>query len=410
MDATTNKLTNSQYDLNGNMTTGVGATFSYDEANRLFSAALTSGGVEYYGYAPDNKRVYRLRSDGTEEWTLYGAKGEKLLVYRIGGSPGAYIFNTPASASVWFAGRLISENSTYGMFSASVIQDRLGTNRVNGARFYPYGEEIGTATANDHVKFGTYNRDGYTGLDYADQRYYASAYGRFDSPDPYKSGNGAGTPADPLSWNKYAYVEGDPINFKDPSGLFLLAADDDDDDPPDAPLPTRPTRPGPVPTAQQVYDRSLTQQMRRKLKTRIDHLGNCTKILGGGTAADLLDVANQIQYFNGSSDAPGSGRTQQAVSNNGNYTTLAATVSGSVVASTLTWQGHPIGDVVLGTDFKDPTVSQPDVLLHEALHFTLGLDDAQLKTWLAGYGFQPQQYGTDDITQWLKANCPDQNK
>ena len=45
----------------------MGVTFSYDEANRLFSAGLTSGGVEYYGYAPDNKRVYRLRSDGTEE-------------------------------------------------------------------------------------------------------------------------------------------------------------------------------------------------------------------------------------------------------------------------------------------------------------------------------------------------------
>ena len=203
VDATTNKLTNSQYDLNGNMTTGVGATFSYDEANRLFSAALTSGGIEYYGYAPDNKRVYRLRSDGTEEWTLYGAKAEKLLVYRISGSPGAYFFNIPASATVWFAGRLISENSTFGMFNSAVIQDRLGTNRVNGARFYPYGEEIGAATANDHVKFGTYNRDGYSGLDYADQRYYASAYGRFTTTDPYGASGG---PSDPSSWNRYSYT------------------------------------------------------------------------------------------------------------------------------------------------------------------------------------------------------------
>ena len=46
------------------------------------------------------------------------------------------------------------------------------------------------------------------------------------------------------------------------------------------------------------------------------------------------------------------------------------------------------------------------LLLHEALHYALGLDDAQLKGWLSQYGFQPQQYGTDDITQWLKANCP----
>ena len=31
--------------------------------------------TEYYGYAPDNKRIYRLKADGvTEELTLYGAR------------------------------------------------------------------------------------------------------------------------------------------------------------------------------------------------------------------------------------------------------------------------------------------------------------------------------------------------
>jgi hypothetical protein len=33
----------------------------------------------------------------------------------------------------------------------------------------------------------TYNRDSFTGLDYADQRFYASSYGRFNSPDPYRA-------------------------------------------------------------------------------------------------------------------------------------------------------------------------------------------------------------------------------
>ena len=62
--------------------------------------------------------------------------------------------------------------------------DRLGTNRAGGARFYPYGDEI-TSTAGDRTKFGTYNRDSFTGLDYADQRMYASGYGRFATADPY---------------------------------------------------------------------------------------------------------------------------------------------------------------------------------------------------------------------------------
>ena len=66
--AATNRLTYSSYDANGNMLTGVGATFTYDERNRLATALPTSGGTAYYGYAPDNKRIYQCTATGTEEW------------------------------------------------------------------------------------------------------------------------------------------------------------------------------------------------------------------------------------------------------------------------------------------------------------------------------------------------------
>ena len=73
------------------------------------------------------------------------------------------------------------------------------------------------------MQYRTYNRDGFTGLDYADQRFYASSYGRFNTPDPYMGSVG---PTDPGSWNRYVYVKGDPINHSDRRGL----ADDDDCD------------------------------------------------------------------------------------------------------------------------------------------------------------------------------------
>ncbi|MEK7994598.1 MAG: RHS repeat-associated core domain-containing protein, partial [Planctomycetota bacterium] len=60
----------------------------------------------------------------------------------------------------------------------------------------------------------TYHRDA-TNLDYADQRYYQSAWGRFTSPDPSEPGK----VEEPGSWNFYAYVQNDPINFYDPEGL-----------------------------------------------------------------------------------------------------------------------------------------------------------------------------------------------
>ena len=59
-------------------------------------------------------------------------------------------------------------------------------------------------------------RDSFTALDYADQRYYASSYGNFTSPDPSMDNVDFGNPA---SWNAYAYTMGDPINGNDPSGL-----------------------------------------------------------------------------------------------------------------------------------------------------------------------------------------------
>ena len=212
VNAATNQLTSGYYDANGNMTSGLGATMTYDEANRTASAAETSGGTEYYGYAPDNKRIYRRLASGSEEWTLYGAYGEKLGVYSMvgptTGSSSTYSF-TPLRTSVWFTGMLIWEGA------AAVYRDAVGTNRAGGARFYPYGDEI-TSTSNDRSKFGTYNRDSFTGFDYADQRYYASTYGRFNTADPYRASGGS---SDPGSWNRYSYVEGDPINHLDRQGL-----------------------------------------------------------------------------------------------------------------------------------------------------------------------------------------------
>ena len=94
--------------------------------------------------------------------------------------------------------------------------------------FYPYGEDRGTVEPNDELKFATYTRDAASGLDYADQRYYASNFGRFMSADRYKASARA---KDPRSWNRYAYTRGDPVNRFDPSGRYDCDPEDDDCDP-----------------------------------------------------------------------------------------------------------------------------------------------------------------------------------
>jgi uncharacterized protein RhaS with RHS repeats len=53
-------------------------------------------------------------------------------------------------------------------------------------------------------------------------RYYSSTLARFTTPDPYRASGG---PADPQSWNRYTYVQNDPVNFSDPSGLDSCPAE-----------------------------------------------------------------------------------------------------------------------------------------------------------------------------------------
>jgi RHS repeat-associated protein len=101
--------------------------------------------------------------------------------------------------------------------------DRLGSRDGNG--YFPYGEERGAPTTNDTYKFATYWRDQTTGLDYADQRYYASTLGRFLTPDPYRATSASvNNPADPRSWNRCVYVLGDSVNYYDPTGRDAIEA------------------------------------------------------------------------------------------------------------------------------------------------------------------------------------------
>ena len=59
-------------------------------------------------------------------------------------------------------------------------------------------------------------------------RYEQPGVGRFMSPDPYKASAG---PSDPGSWNRYAYVGGDPVTYSDLTGLQRDAGGDDEPSP-----------------------------------------------------------------------------------------------------------------------------------------------------------------------------------
>jgi RHS repeat-associated protein len=244
-DPATNRQAGVAYDANGNPEI-YGAV--YDVENRM-----TAG----YSYDPYGKRVKKGSDNETYELYFYGIGGQKLATFA------KYYECAPTCGlkdalwyNVYFGGKLVKSKGVV------VATDRLGSVRANsnGERmsYYPYGEER-TSTADNREKFGTYMRDS-SGQDYADQRYYNVGTGRFGTADP-STGSRA---ADPGSWNKYAYVGGDPINFTDRHGLFsdpTLTAEDCFNDmelciepppPPGGPPPPQP-EPEPEPMKYRTY-------------------------------------------------------------------------------------------------------------------------------------------------------------
>ena len=97
--------------------------------------------------------------------------------------------------------------------------------------YQAFGEEIGTGTGqrttnqgfgasnNLSQKYAQTERDSATGLDHTWWRKNENRAGRWTSPDPY---NGSMSLGNPQSFNRYSYVENQPTNFVDPSGLLII--------------------------------------------------------------------------------------------------------------------------------------------------------------------------------------------
>ena len=97
--------------------------------------------------------------------------------------------------------------------SARLMTDASG-NQTWSATYLPFGQEWNPQATTNHYKFTGYERDSESSLDYATARHYSSNFARFMSPDPL-----SGSPGNPQSWNRYSYVNNNPLNATDPSGM-----------------------------------------------------------------------------------------------------------------------------------------------------------------------------------------------
>jgi RHS repeat-associated protein len=130
------------------------------------------------------------------------------------------------SEYVFFGGERVARRDTNsGVFyyfsdhlkTASMETDVSG-NIKDESDFYPWGGELQFSNSNDnHYKFTGKERDAESGLDYFGVRYYSNGLGRWASPDPKQLSKKH--LFSPQRWNKYSYVQNDPLGRIDPDGL-----------------------------------------------------------------------------------------------------------------------------------------------------------------------------------------------
>jgi RHS repeat-associated protein len=206
VDPTTNRIqTNGAlYDAVGNMVSDGVNNFVFDANNRLTQSSAVpglGGNPVTFGYGPDGKLV-------SKNGTIYIYAGSQPIAdYPNGaaaGSPSIEYINLGGRQLASIAAGTVVWNYADHL-STRVRADASGNAAATLGNF-PYGEPLYRTGSATDFQFTTYRRDGNSGLDYANARFYSSRLGRFMSPDPLLGGG-------------YVYANGDPSNLIDPTGL-----------------------------------------------------------------------------------------------------------------------------------------------------------------------------------------------
>ncbi len=195
---------------------------AYDTAGNM-----TGDGLYGYTYNAENQQTlaagvtYKYDGDGKRVQKVNGT----LYWYDVGGN---VLTETNSSGGllkdyIYFGGKRIAyvyNSSAYFYWGDHLGNSRVVTNSIGGtcynADFGPYGkEQTYTTTCSQNYKFTGKERDTETGNDYFGARFYENNLGRFMSVDPKAA---SGHTVDPQTWNRYAYARNNPLMFVDPDG------------------------------------------------------------------------------------------------------------------------------------------------------------------------------------------------
>jgi RHS repeat-associated protein len=323
-----------------------------------------------FKYDPLGRRIYKSSYSGT---SIYAYDGDNLIeeVNASGGVVARYSQNI----NVMDEPLAMLRSGATSYYHADGLSSITSLSNGAGSLAQTYGyDSFGKHTSSsgsltNPFQYTARELDSETGLYHYRARYYDPAAGRFISADPIGFFSGG--------VNFYSYVGDSPIDLVDPSGNHALL--------------------NPKSRCAKVFANAL--------KT-----GLCPEDFANA----FNDAAHKVPIYTvPSPNDPRGNLTQDAISGNGNASTLGAPFFGVMNPSTayaITNGKQPA--IVLGPGYF--AESWPDriaTLLHEEFHAVTGMDDADIFALFSQYGlpdagFQLWPHPTKEFSDWIKAGCP----
>ncbi|ANI31135.1 hypothetical protein PL78_15070 [Yersinia entomophaga] len=214
------KVLHLNYDASGNLLSDGKRNYHYDELERLINVTENESHISRYHYDAEGRQIKQSANANTtvafhySENRIIGAsqgnntsrfvRQEENVLARTTSTQGTELYISDSAASI--RGALGQSNdikqthySPYGM--AIIDSDNLDISLLEQSRPAFNGEKLDPMTQLYHLGNG--------------RRVYSPELMIFLSPDPLSPFSAAGI-------NSYGYCNGDPINFRDPSGLIQM--------------------------------------------------------------------------------------------------------------------------------------------------------------------------------------------